>query len=221
MFDDLRAAFSEALDNFNKELSRGQVPETVDKLFAGMKSEIADEKAQVAGLEDQLEQALAQTKRVTDAAATARRREEMARGIDDYETAKLAAEYAAKQEDHSDVLNRKTSALREELQFRRRTVEEMFARFHEAKGKRDELTTTTGRSEARASISAADNLFGKLDRMAEKLEGNHAHGEAAETFDDLDLDKPSEFRVEIDDDPPEKLDVDAALEELKRRMRES
>jgi hypothetical protein len=221
MFDDLRAAFSEALDNFNKELSRGQVPETVDKLLGGMKNEIADEKAQVAGLEDQLEKALAQVKRVTEAAATARRREEMANGIDDHETAKLAGEYAAKQEGHADVLNRKTSALKEELQFRQRTVEEMFARFHEAKEKRDELTATSGRSGARESIAGADDLFSELDRMAEKIEGNRARGEAAEAFDDLDLDKPSEFHVEIDDDPPEELDVDAALEELKRRMRDS
>ena len=55
MFDDLRAAFSEALDNFNKELSRNQVPETVDKLLVSMKNEIADETAQVAGVEAQLE----------------------------------------------------------------------------------------------------------------------------------------------------------------------
>ena len=58
MFDDLREAFKEALDNFNKELSRDQVSETADKLMVGMKNEIADEKAQVAGLDDQLRKTL-------------------------------------------------------------------------------------------------------------------------------------------------------------------
>ncbi len=58
MFDDLRAAFKEALDNFNKELGRNQVPGTVDKLLSSMKDEIAEEKAEVAGVEAQLEKTL-------------------------------------------------------------------------------------------------------------------------------------------------------------------
>lgn len=221
MFDDLRAAFKEALDNFNKELSRGQVAETADKLLAGMKSEIADEKAQVAGIEDQLEKARQQIERLARESATARRREAMAKEIDDAETVKLAGDYATKADSHRAVLEKKVAALQEELDFRQRTVEEMFARFHEAKEKREALTATTGRSGARESISAADDLFDELDRMAEKIEGNKARGDAAEAFDELDFDEPSEFHVDIDEPPAQReLDVDAALEELKRRMKE-
>ena len=40
MFDDLRTAFREALDNFKKELKRDQVPETVDRLLVGMRSQL-------------------------------------------------------------------------------------------------------------------------------------------------------------------------------------
>lgn len=221
MFDDLRAAFKEALDNFNKELSRGQVAETADKLLAGMKNEIADEKAQVAGLEDQLEKARGQIERLEKEAATARRRGEMAQEIDDEETVKLAAEYATKAEAHRIVLEKKAAALQEELEFRERTVEEMFARFNEAREKREALTATTGRSGARESLSEADDLFSELDRMAEKIEGNKARGDAAEAFDSLDFDEPSEFHVDIDEPGPDReLDVDAALEELKRRMKD-
>ena len=43
MFEDLREAFKEALDNFNKELSRENVSGTADKLLAGMKDEIAEQ----------------------------------------------------------------------------------------------------------------------------------------------------------------------------------
>jgi phage shock protein A len=221
MFDDLRAAFREALDNFNKELSRDQVPETVDRLLGGMKSEIVDEKAEVAGLEDQLEKTRAQIKRVSEEESTARRREEMARRIEDIETANLAAKYAAKHQSYREVLEHKASALQEEVAFRQRTVEEMYARFHEAEGKRDALTATTGRSGARESISAADDLFSELDRMEEKIEGNRARGEAAEEFDKLDLDNRSEYHIDLDDTPPEELDVDAALAELKRRMKDT
>lgn len=222
MFEDLRAAFKEALDNFNKELSRDQVSETADKLLIGMKNEIADEKAQVAGLEDQLKKTLEQIDRLEKDAKTARRREEMAREIDDQDTVRLAAEYATKAEGQRVILVKKATALKEEFDFRSRTVEEMYDRFHEAKSKRDALTATTGRSGARESLSAADDLFDQLDRMAEKIEGNDARADAAQAFDELDLDGGSEFRVDLDAPPPaQELDVDAALEELKRRMRES
>ena len=221
MFDDLRAAFREALDNFNKELSRDQVSETADRLLIGMKNEIADEKAQVAGLADQLDKTRVQIERLESDAATARRRGEMAREIEDEETVALAAEFATKAESHRQVLERKAAALQEELTFRQRTVDEMYARFHEAKEKREALTATTGRAGARDSMTAAEDLFDELDRMAEKIEGTRARADAAAAFDELDLGEPSEYRVDLDEAPKEPLDVDAALAELKRRMGEA
>ena len=66
-----------------------------------------------------------------------------------------------------------------------------------------------------------DELYGKLKSMAEKIEGTEAQAEAAQAFDDLDFDAPSKYHVELDEAPVQKeLDVDAALEELKRRMGE-
>jgi phage shock protein A len=221
MFDELRAAFREALDNFNKELSRANVSDTADKLLIGMRNEIVSEKAAVTGVEDQLAKTRTQIERLKGEAATARRREEMARSIEDGETVRLAAEFATKAEQHVAVLEKKEAALAEELGFRQRTVDEMYARFNEAKEKRDALSASTGRTGARESISAADDLFAELDRMADKIEGNEARGEAAQAFDELDLDEGSEYRVDLDAPPPTReLDVDAALEELKRRMGE-
>ncbi len=221
MFDDLREAFKEALDNFNKELSRDQVSETADKLMVGMKNEIADEKAQVAGLDDQLRKTLEQIDRLEKDIKTARRRQEMASVIDDEETVNLAAEWATKAEGQRAILIKKAGALKEEFEFRSRTVEEMLNRFHEAKSQRDALSATSGRSEARESISAADDLFDQLDRMAEKIEGTDAQAKAAQAFDSLDLDRGSEFRVDLSEPPrTNELDTDAALEELKRRMGE-
>lgn len=215
MFDELRAAFREALENFNKELSRDNVSDTADRLLVGMKKEIVDEKAAVAGVEAELEKTRATILRLSEEMATARRREEMARGIEDEETVRLAAEFATKAQAHIAVLRKKEEALAEEFAFRQRTVEEMFARFQEAKEKRDVLTSTTQRTGARGSISAAEDLFDELDRMAEKIEGTQAEADA---FDELDLDRGSELHV--DDDEKRELDVDAALAELKRRMRE-
>jgi len=221
MFEDLRAAFREALDNFNKELRRENVSETTDRLLVGMKNEIADEKVQVRELESQLEKAIAGAEREGEAAATCRRREKMARDIGDEETAALAGQHAVKHEGHQALLVKKAQAMREELEFRRRNVDEMIDKFTEAKEKRDALTATTGRSSARRSLSEADDLFGELDRMAEKIEGTRRQGDAAEALDALDLDgDENEYHVRLDDEAPprEELDVDAALAELKRRM---
>ena len=221
MFEDLRDAFKEALDNFNKELSRNNVSDTADQMFAGMKDELASEKAQVSGLEDQITKTIEHIERLSGEVATARRREEMAREIDDNETVKLAAEFATKAEGYITVLQKKRTALEEEMVFRARTVEEMYAQFNAAREKRDSLTATAGRTDARESLSAANDLFAQFDRMEEAIEGTKAEAEAAQEFDELDLDQPSEFRIDIDDAPvPRKLDVDAALEELQRRMGE-
>jgi phage shock protein A len=221
MFDDLRDAFREALDNFNKELKRDQVPETVDRLLVGMKNELIDEKAQVRGLEEDLEKATSASLREKEAGVTCRRREKMARDIGDEETANLAAQHAAKHEGHHAVLEKKAQAIREELVFRRQSVEEMTEQLEDAIEKRGSLGATAGRAGARGAISEADDLFSELDRMAEKMTGESARADAAEAFDSLDLDggEISDYDVTLDEPPPrEQLDVDAALAELKRRM---
>lgn len=221
MFEDLRAAFREALDNFNKELKRDQVPENVDRLLVGMKNELIDEKAQVRGLEEELEKSTTASQREKDAGLTCRRREKMARDIGDEETANLAAQHAAKHEGHHAVLEKKAQAIREELAFRRQSVEEMTAQLNDAIEKRGSLGATAGRTGARGAISEADDLFSELDRMAEKMTGESARADAAEAFDSLDLDggEISDYDVTLDEPPPrEELNVDAALAELKRRM---
>jgi len=223
MFDDLRRAFSEALDNFNKELRRDQVPENVDRLLVGMKGELADETAEVRGLEAELEKATAASAREKDAGETCRRREKMARDIGDEDTAALAAQHAVKHEGHHAVLERKAQAIREELEYRRKTLAEMSEQLTEAMRKRGALGASAGRTEARQAFSEADDLFSELDRMAEKMTGERAHAEAAEEIDALDLDGTAaapDYEVTLDEQPParEELDVDAALAELKRRM---
>jgi hypothetical protein len=220
MFEDLRNAFREALDNFNKELERDRVPETADELLGAMSRELGDELALIRGLEADLEKTLATAAREKDAAATNRRREQMARNIADEETARLAGQHAARNESHHAVLEKKAEAIREEIAFRNHSLEEMRAQFLAAKEKRGSLGATAGRTGARRALSEADDLFAELDRMADKMEGGRAHAEAAEALDDLDLDAPSAASYDEMDEPPprEELDVDAALAELKRRM---
>lgn len=218
MFDELRAAFRQAIENFNRELHRDQIPENVDRLLSGMQKELVDARAQLSELEDQIQRARAQADHEAEQAEACRRREAMARRIEDTETADLAAQYGAKHEERRALLTQKVATLEEELSFRRRDAEEMMARLKEARTQRDGLAAQAGRTSARGSMSEADDLFAELDRMAEKIEGTRHSAEAAEIMDDLDLDDASDFHVSLDDAPPEPPDVDAALAELKRRM---
>jgi phage shock protein A len=214
MFENLRDAFRDAIDNFKTELSRDQVPEAVDRLLAGMRDEVADAKVRIRELEDQIARSQAEVEKEKSQAATAFRRGKMAGEIGDAETAELAAQYVLKHEERQRVLEQKVTALQEELTYRRKEVEEMLEKVKEAQTKRDSLAATLGRSDARDSISAADDLFGELDRMAEKIGDEDARAKAAEAFDDLDLRDGSGF----DPPPREDVDFDERLRELKRRM---
>ena len=221
MFEDLRAAFREAIENFNQELNREHVPETVDKLIGGMVNEITETKTSIGELENQIAKAVAEAEKEKGEALTCRRREEMALKIGDSETATVAAQFAEKHEEHQSLLEQKVTALKAELAFRHEEVEEMMAKVKEAKAKRESLAATSGRSGARESISDADDLFGELDRMAEKIEGERAQGEAAEAFSEMDLGlETSDMHIDVNEPPPPEPDFDARLEELKRRMGE-
>jgi phage shock protein A len=212
MFENLRNAFKEAIENFNKELDRDQVPETVDRLLVGMRNEVADAKASADELESQIGKTLQQIEREKNEVSTARRRGKMAADIGDAETAQIAEQYATKHEERLRLLEQKATALQGELDFQRKEVDGMMAKLKEAKAKRDALGATAGRTGARESIKGADDLFAELDRMAEKIGDESARSEAAAEFDPLDL------HVDMDAPPRQELDVDAALEELKRRM---
>jgi len=215
MFENLRSAFREAVENFNKELARDQVPETVDRLLKGMRDEVADAKVQIRELEDQIARTDAEVEREKGEVTTARRRGKMAHDIGDTETAEIATQYAARHEERHRVLEQKAAALRQELELRRNEVEEMVEKVKEAQTKRDSLAATTGRSGARETLHAADDLFAELDRMAEKIGAEDARAHAAEAMDDLELEGGGDY------EPPPRApepDIDEKLAELKRRM---
>lgn len=218
MFDDLRRAFKEAVDNFRTELDRDRVPENVDRLLRGMMEETAEAKARLSSLEDQLVRTRSEVDLEAREVETCLRREKMALDIDDEETAKVAAEYAARHLKRQQVLEQKAVALAQEIALRRGEVDEMVEKVKEARTRREELAATTGRSQARSALGGADDLFAELDRMAERIGDTGRAAEAAEElssdYDDLKIDPWAPTRR------PE-IDYDAALAELKRRMGES
>ena len=208
MFDKLRDAFREAVTNFKDELSRDEVPETVDRLLWGMKEEAADTQAHVRRLEAEITAATRVAEKESGDAATCRRREELARKIGDEETAKVAADFAVKHESRRDVIQAKAAALGEEMKLRQSEVAEMLVKIKEAQKDRDQLAATAGRSSARETIRGTGDLFDELDRMAEKISGESEEARAGEEV------------WEAVEDEADEVDFDARLDELKRKMGE-
>ena len=215
MFEDLRNAFREAVQNFKDELERDSVPETVDRLLKGMIDEVTQARARLKGIEADLSETRTRVAGETEHVATNRRRARMAREIGDEETARIAEEYTERHEKRLVVFTQKAEALEQEVTLLTAEVEEMTSKVKEARARRASLAAESGRTRARDGLSGADDLFDAFDRMEERIAGDEADADAAEgfasEFDDLSVDPYAAPRR------PE-VDVDARLEELKRRM---
>ena len=218
MFENLRDAFLEAIANFKEELAREEVPGTVDRLFLGMKNELAEARAHLASLEKQIEQTRVQVARDEKEEATCRRRGEMARKVDDEETARIAFEYATRYERRREVLERKVVALDDERVIRAADLKEMADRLRAAQNKRDTLATAADSRDSDEATRAADDLFEERDRMAGEMNTSARGPWRSQTMDDLDREY-KDLRVDPWAPPPEsEIDPDAALEDLKRKM---
>ncbi|MDT8341028.1 MAG: hypothetical protein RQ751_05900 [Longimicrobiales bacterium] len=228
MFDDLRTAFREALENFRTELNRDAVPDAVDGILRDMGRELAEARTRLKGIEADLDTARLRVRAEEEAVATTARRRQLAAGIGDGETERVAAEYQERHEQRLAVFRQKASALEGEVRLLSAEVEEMTARLQEARTSRDELAAQAGRTRARESLGESDDLFETLRRMEARIEGDDAEEAAAREIDrELGRDpgshgRPSgasDLRVELDDAvPAREIDYDAVLAELKRRM---
>jgi phage shock protein A len=213
MFESLRQAFREAVDNFRTELNRDRVPEAADRLLKAMEQELISARSTLSRLEEEVAAVEAQARTEEEAARTCLRRETMALKIDDQETAKVAREFAAKHLRRKDLLQEKASVLSRELADRKAEATEMMDQLKSARVHRESLVATAGRAGARDQLQQAEDLFEEMDRMAERIQDMESRVDATGEVDDL-LD-PAGSRWST---PPPADDVDARLEELKRKM---
>ena len=213
MFENLRRAFREAVDNFNRELDRDAVPEAVDGLLKGMEKEAVAAKSGLASLNQELEATRKRAGAEKREAEVCRRREELARKIGDAETADIAARFGEKHELRYQVLTEKGDAIQAEVRLQESEFDEMLNQIREARKRRSSIEATAGRTRARRSVNAADDLFGELDRMAEKIDGKGSRTDS----EDAPFDDGREFDEELGRTRREEA-IDARLEELKRRM---
>ena len=210
MFDNLRRAFREAVDNFNRELERDAVPETVDKLIRGMEQEAVSAKASTEALKKDLEKVRKVAAAEERNAEVCRRREKLARDIGDEETAEIAATFGEKHERRHRVLARKAEAIEAEVRLMKSEYDGMLDQIRKARTSRSSLSATAGRTQARRSVREGEALFDEMDRMEEKIDG-FAPDEASRDDDG------SAFDEELGRSHRQER-IDARLTELKRRM---
>ncbi|HWV57926.1 MAG TPA: hypothetical protein VNZ57_10770 [Longimicrobiales bacterium] len=124
MFDELRRAWREAVENFRRELHADD-DGTGPTNAAGLARELARAREELRRLEADL----ADTRRRLEAeqveADTCTRRERLARDIGDLETAEIAVRFAARHRERALLLSQKASVLAAEHALRTRELQEM------------------------------------------------------------------------------------------------
>lgn len=216
MLENLRRAFSEAVDNFNRELERESVPDAVDGLLKGMEREAVAAKSSLEALTQELSTARERAAAEKREAEICRRREDLARKIGDTETADIAAQFGERHERRHKVLAEKRDAIEAELQLLESEFKEMLQQIKDARANRSSLEAAAGRTRAKRSMRGAGDLFDELDRMADKMGDSGGETQTDRVpFDDIgEFDQERERRKRK---RREEL-IDAKLAELKRRM---
>jgi hypothetical protein len=122
------------VDNFRRELDPdGYAPATgrqgaaPDRRAAAMRRDVASAESSIRRVETELDDARRNLSEEREAEERCRRREILARQIEDDETARIAAEYAARHAERAAVLRQKIEALAAERDLLRRDLDVMRA----------------------------------------------------------------------------------------------
>lgn len=130
MFEDLRQAWKEAVENFWRELQEddgtpGGHGDESHKQLAAMRREVHNADGELKHLEAEVERTRVAATAEENEERVCRRRLTMAEGIGDAETARVAATYADRAAERAAVLARKAEALEAERDLRQRELAEM------------------------------------------------------------------------------------------------
>jgi hypothetical protein len=130
MFEDLRQAWKDAVENFWRELQEddgtpGGHGDESHKQLAAMRREVHNADGELKRLGAEVERTRVAATAEENEERVCRRRLAMAEGIGDAETARVAATYADRAAERAAVLARKAEALEAERDLRQRELAEM------------------------------------------------------------------------------------------------
>lgn len=189
MFETWKQAWRDAVENFRRELDPERYAAETDRRTAAMRRDLASARARSRQIEKEIAATSLEVTRERDLLARCQHRETLARRIEDHETARIAAEFAARHAERASILQQKLDALTAEHALLQRDLDAMQVTLDElapgVAADDDESTTTAGTPPG-------------------------AHAEADQFYD-------TEFR-RLDEEARERA-AEARLEELKKKMR--
>lgn len=116
MFESLRLAFRQAVQNFHEELNRAPDPMTEEGAFLPMTREIESASQRVEELRRGLKEARMEVDREEASLEVCRRRLEQARSIGDEETVRISGDFVEKHRRRSEILRDKAGVLAREIE---------------------------------------------------------------------------------------------------------
>lgn len=115
------------MENFRRELDPDLYGPASDRMTDAMRRDIATTRKSLRRVERDLAATRHELAKELENEEKCRRREQLARGIDDHETARIAVEYAERHAERAAVLRRKADALNAERDLLRRDLDAMLA----------------------------------------------------------------------------------------------
>lgn len=125
MLGELRDAWREAVENFWRELRLEQSATTSPGRLTSMQRELASARSQLRKLDDDVARCRTMLAQERERERVSRRRENLARDVNDAKTAMLAASYASRHAEKASVLRDKLTALEAERKLLARDIGEM------------------------------------------------------------------------------------------------
>jgi hypothetical protein len=178
MFEDWKRAWRQAMENFQREVHEG-TPGAPPRVRA-MERELMSAAGALSKLDDEIRRTRMSADAETREEQVCRRRETLAREVDDTETVQIAAEFAARHAERAALLNRKLSVLEEERALLDRDVQVM----------RDLIARAAPLADGAAAGSVADGTATRPssepdDRDFSRLEREARERAAAEWLEEL------------------------------------
>ncbi|HEX6694566.1 MAG TPA: hypothetical protein VF035_07725 [Longimicrobiales bacterium] len=187
MFEDWKQAWRDAVENFEREVRTESPGSSATRV---MRSQIASARGALGRLDLEIDRAQAEAESEREAEQVCIRRQGLAAGIDDAETARIAGEYAVRHAERAAIYERKTAVLRDERALLLRDLESM---------------------ETEMASHAPDDAAGVLT--------GEGDGDPADDYDDAEERKRQEYEIARLRREKRDRAADERLEELKRRMR--
>jgi D-ribose pyranose/furanose isomerase RbsD len=167
MFEDWKRAWRQAVENFQREVHDG-TPGAPPPIRA-MERELVSAAGALSKLDDEIRRTRSTVESELREEQVCRRREVLARNVEDVETARIAAEFGDRHGERAAVLTRKLTALEEERSLLARDVEtmrDMVTKAAAAVGAGDAAGAFGGYATGSGSAADGDRDFSRLERDA-------------------------------------------------------